>query len=137
MMSPVKMNPIIIIQRFSVKHSGVDIRDAENQKLLNHRAMERSRVTAIGFGKTFGEPFIELQGLDTGVTYLYCHNTPLVSVGDEVSEGIDIGRPSVIGTWGDKEGKKKFHLHLSIVKEGRRIDPIPFFDEHGIAHGEA
>ncbi len=62
-------------------------------------------------------------GTVNGARYqaVYAHmNTTAVSVGQKVKQGQVIG---YVGTTGDSTG---YHLHLTLIKNGTRVDPLPY-----------
>lgn len=62
-------------------------------------------------------------GTINGARYqaVYAHmNSTAVSVGQQVKQGQTIG---YVGTTGDSTG---YHLHLTLIKNGSRVDPLPY-----------
>lgn len=52
-------------------------------------------------------------------------------VGDKVGRGDSIG---TVGATGNARGKDPSHLHFEILKDGKRVDPLPYLYCSEIAH---
>ncbi len=135
MKEPVQIiNPMIISQGFSGAHQAVDIRNYDFQRntALPHCAIENSEIVETGRGKTYGENYILLKGLESATFWLYCHNTPLVSSG-LLQAGDAFAVPDLSG-----KGNTGYHLHLEhwarMPENGMyfRLNPLDFFSAHNL-----
>jgi murein DD-endopeptidase MepM/ murein hydrolase activator NlpD len=110
-------------------HPGIDIRNVDKKTGMIYPvyATENARVSAYGQGRRYGENFIELYGLETGMRLLYCHNSwHGINVGSNVIAGEPIG-------FSDNSGGVLIHLHFGVFNEGVELDPIPeYFDKYEI-----
>jgi murein DD-endopeptidase MepM/ murein hydrolase activator NlpD len=96
-------------------HQGVDIAAPHGTEV---HALRKGRVVFSGWQAGYGNTVIIDHG--DGVTSKYAHNSEnLVKAGDEVDGSTVIAR---VGSTGKSTGP---HLHLEVIENGERVDPLP------------
>jgi murein DD-endopeptidase MepM/ murein hydrolase activator NlpD len=104
------------------KHEGLDIAAAEGSPI---RAFRDGVVEYAGRAEGYGN-IVVVRHAD-GMKTLYGHNREnLVATGDAVRAGDLIAR---VGSTGRSTGP---HLHFEIVREGERVDPLPYLKKKPI-----
>ena len=104
-------------------HQGVDIANKTGTPILSVTSGE---VISAGPASGFGQ-WARVQHDDGSVT-IYGHvNTIDTSVGEHVDAG------QQIATMGEKGQASGPHLHLGLEQGGKRVDPMPWLNEHGIS----
>ncbi len=94
-------------------HKGLDIANERGSEIL---ASGSGVVTYSGYNGSYGKTIVISHGY--GYKTVYAHNNKnLVSVGDSVSKGQQIGE---VGNTGKSTGP---HVHFEIHYEGKQIDP--------------
>lgn len=122
-------------QRWGTLHSGIDIAqggifgarivamtDGVVIKTYNG-CPHKDKNSRCRCGSGWGNHVTIDHGTINGARYqaVYAHmNTTAVSEGQRVKQGQTIG---YVGTTGDSTG---YHLHLTLIKNGTRVDPLPY-----------
>lgn len=129
--------PVIITQGFSQVHEALDFRNTDLKTFITypHYAMERSMIIQQGKGQRYVENYILMRGMDSGLYYLYCHNTlvPSLDVAAIVGEGEEVGKPDMSG-----KGNTGYHLHLEIWSKlpekdkHFRLNPLTIMNQYGL-----
>jgi len=105
--------------RGSSHHNGIDV-SAPAGTRINAAADGIVRTSSVGWNGGYGNMIIIDHG--DGYSTLYAHNSRnRVRVGDRVTAGQHIAD---VGTTGQSTGN---HLHFEIRRNGRAINPLPFF----------
>ena len=100
-------------------HNGIDV-SAPSGTRINAAADGIVRTSSVGWNGGYGNMVIIDHG--DGYSTLYAHNSRnRVRVGDRVTAGQHIAD---VGTTGQSTGN---HLHFEIRRNGRAINPLPFF----------
>lgn len=102
-------------------HQGMDIAAAGGSRIL---AIGSGTVTSTGYDKVRGY-YVEITHPGGSVRSVYMHmqSDALVSVGDEVLKGQQIG---MVGSTGISTGN---HLHVGILENGTYVDPRNYLTE--------
>ncbi len=109
-----RIHPIYKVKKM---HSGIDI-DAPSGATI--AAANSGKVILAGWNGGYGNCVIIDHG--DGIATLYGHQSKiLVSVGDKVGKGDTIGK---VGSTGLSTGP---HLHFEVRKDGKAINPMPYF----------
>ncbi len=105
-------------------HKGVDLAGTTNDAVFS---AYNGKVSYCGFDGVYGNKIvIQHDGKKQGYETWYCHlNAMLVSIGDQVSSGEQIG---TLGNSGQSTGP---HLHFQIMKGGAPQDPAKEIDKIG------
>lgn len=109
-----RIHPIYKEQRF---HDGVDITGTRSDNIY---AIQSGKVSAVSYQSSMGN-YVKV---DHGNGYVssYLHlSKQLVSVGDTVEKGELVG---IMGCTGSCTGK---HLHLSVTKNGSKMNPLELY----------
>lgn len=109
-----RVHPVYKDQRF---HDGVDITGTKSDNIY---AIQAGTVSAVSYHSSMGN-YVKV---DHGNGYVssYLHlSKQLVSVGDSVEKGELVG---IMGCTGTCTGK---HLHLSITKNGSKMNPLELY----------
>lgn len=108
--------------RWGTSHRGIDIANKIGTPI---RSVAAGKVIDAGPASGFGL-WIRVQHNDGTIT-VYGHiNTIEVSVGQQVGAGDKI---ATMGNRGQTTGP---HLHFEVIKNGTKIDPVPWLNERGI-----
>ncbi|MGP4020176.1 M23 family metallopeptidase [Saccharopolyspora sp. 5N708] len=109
--------------RWGTSHRGVDIANSIGTPIYSVAA---GKVIDAGPASGFGQ-WIRVQHNDGTIT-VYGHiNTIDVSVGQQVGAGEQI---ATMGNRGQSTGP---HLHFEVIKNGTKINPLPWLNERGIS----
>jgi murein DD-endopeptidase MepM/ murein hydrolase activator NlpD len=126
-----RIHPIHGDKRF---HAGVDIGQPTGREIL---AGFDGTVTSVGYDADGWGNFIVIDnGEGWQALYAHCH-TILVARGASVTEGQPI---ATVGNTGASTGP---HLHMEVIRHGRRLNPLFFVftgaegDQGGIQYGDA
>jgi murein DD-endopeptidase MepM/ murein hydrolase activator NlpD len=96
-------------------HKGIDIANSVGTPII---AVQSGRVTFAGWNDGGYGYLVEITH-DDGSRSLYAHQSRiLVQVGEEVSQGQQVGK---MGSTGRSTGP---HLHFEIRPKGRSVDPL-------------
>ncbi|WP_190822510.1 M23 family metallopeptidase [Saccharopolyspora pogona] len=108
--------------RWGTSHRGIDIANKIGTPI---RSVAAGKVIDAGPASGFGL-WIRVQH-DDGTITVYGHiNTVGVSVGERVDAGEQI---ATMGNRGESTGP---HLHFEVIKNGIKINPLPWLNERGI-----
>ena len=110
-----RYSPITGVQEF---HDGVDVAIPENTPLV---APRYGYVTATGFSESFGW-FLRIAHSDYYESFFAHLNHVPLAVGDRVEQGDHVAYSGNTG-WSTAP-----HLHFSIFRGGRLVDPLEYFD---------
>lgn len=105
-------------------HKGVDLTGTTNDAIFS---AYNGKVTYCGFDGVYGNKIVvQHDGKKSGYETWYCHlNAMLVSLGDQVSSGEQIG---TMGSTGQSTGT---HLHFQIMKGGSPVNPAQEVEKIG------
>lgn len=108
--------------RWGTSHKGIDIANSIGTPI---RSVAAGKIIEAGPASGFGL-WIRVQHNDGTIT-VYGHiNTIEVSVGQQVGAGDQI---ATMGNRGQSTGP---HLHFEVIKDGTKINPLPWLNERGI-----
>ncbi|MBQ7612539.1 MAG: M23 family metallopeptidase [Spirochaetaceae bacterium] len=100
-------------------HNGIDLANSKGTPIKN---IMDGRVSEVGYNNVYGNYIIITH--DAGYQSMYGHlNTVYVKRGASVNQGVTIG---TVGSTGRSTGP---HLHLSIYKNGKLIDPLSVLEK--------
>jgi len=101
-------------------HGGVDMAAIKGTDVRASASgvVKTVRQNAPGYGNLI--EIIHKNGFMT--RYGHC-NEMIVEVGDKVGRSNKIG---TVGSTGNVRGKDPSHLHFEIIKDGKRLDPLPY-----------
>ena len=109
-----RIHPIHGDKRF---HAGIDISLPTGTEIL---AGFDGTVTNVGYDPDgYGNFVVIDNGAGIQALYAHCH-TVLVSIGQQVSQG------DVIATVGNTGASTGAHLHMEVIRHGRRLNPLFF-----------
>ena len=111
-----RIHPISGTRRF---HAGIDIPAPFGTPVL---AVASGVVTRAAYNRGGWGNFVVIDH-QNGYSTLYAHNSRnLVRAGDRVRQGDTI---ALVGSTGSSTGP---HIHLEIHRNGRQVDPMPYFN---------
>lgn len=109
--SPV--NNLLITQRYSEEHKGIDLIDKFNDR----RVYSISRCKVVDKGYTGNKsPFITCYDFNNQLYYKYIHITTIF----EKNQILDAG--DIIGNYNNEGNSKGFHLHLEVYDKQNNFD---------------
>jgi len=104
-------------------HMGVDFRtktDKNPNGIGTEIIASHKGIVKTGFTSLYGN-YIELEDIDSDTITRYCHLSKFnCSDGDIAKQG------QVIGFSGNTGNSTAPHLHFELIKEGKRVNPVPF-----------
>lgn len=108
--------------RWGKNHNGIDIANKIGTPI---HAVTDGEVINAGAAQGFGQ-WVRVRHTD-GTISVYGHvDTYAVKVGQRVRAG------EQIATMGNKGRSTGPHLHLEIIEDGKKIDPLPWLRERGV-----
>jgi murein DD-endopeptidase MepM/ murein hydrolase activator NlpD len=108
---------------YNKPHNGVDIGASYGTDIL---AADSGVVVTSEYDSSYGNYIMISHG--NGRYTLYAHMSQrYASAGDEVSQGETIG---LVGSTGFSTGA---HIHFEIYEEGKRVDPLKYFDNYEVS----
>lgn len=98
-------------------HDGIDVAAADGTAV---KAVHAGKVESVGKDDMYGVSVVVDQGGGVKTTYANLRESPAVQAGDTVSAGDVIG---YIGSTAICEAAEAPHVHISMSKDGRSMDP--------------